>query len=126
MYLLESSPGEKTSAPKFIEKLQPIHISDGYTVQFECQVEGIPRPQITWFRQTAIIKPSPDFQMFYDEDNVATLIIKEVFPEDAGTFTCVAKNIAGYESCTTELVVEIAGSDHGSDMTILSRKSLSR
>lgn len=113
-------------APRFIEKLQPIHTPDGYTIQFECKVEGIPRPQITWFRQTAIIKPSQDFQMYYDEDNVATLIIREVFPEDAGTFTCVAKNAAGFASSTTELIVEQPLSDHGSDMTGLSRKSLSR
>lgn len=106
--------------------MQPIHTPDGYTVQFECQVEGVPRPQITWFRQTAIIKPSPDFQMFYDDDNVAMLIIKEVFPEDAGTFTCVAKNAVGFASSTTELTVEMPASDHGSDVTILSRKSLSR
>lgn len=64
--------------------------------------------------------------MFYDEDNVATLIIKEVFPEDAGTFTCVAKNTAGFASSTTELNVEISGSEHGSDITLFSRKSLSR
>lgn len=70
----EPIPGETAVAPRFIEKLQPIHTPDGYTVQFECQVEGVPRPQITWFRQTAIIKPSPDFQMYYDDDNVATLI----------------------------------------------------
>lgn len=95
-------------------------------MQFECQVEGIPRPQITWFRQTAIIKPSPDFQMFYDDDNVATLIIKEVFPEDSGNFTVVAKNTCGFASSTTELTVEMPGSDHVSDVTILSRKSLSR
>ncbi|EZA47270.1 Titin [Ooceraea biroi] len=120
------APGEKASAPRFIEKLQPIHTLDGYTVQFECQVEGIPRPQITWFRQTAIIKPSTDFQIYYDEDNVATLIIREVFPEDAGTFTCVAKNAAGFASSTTELIVEAPLSDHGSDVTGPSRKSLSR
>ena len=113
-------------APRFIEKLQPVHTPDGYTIQFECRVEGIPRPQITWFRQTAIIKPSQDFQMYYDEDNVATLIIREVFPEDAGTFTCVAKNAAGFASSTTELTVETPLSDHGSDLTGLSRKSLSR
>lgn len=65
--------------------------------------------------------------MFYDEDNVATLIIREVFPEDAGTFTCVAKNAAGFASSTTELVVEAPLSDHGSDITGgLSRRSLSR
>lgn len=123
----EPRPEERSIAPRFIEKLQPQRIQDGYTVQFECQVEGIPRPQITWFRQTAVIKPSEDFQMYYDEDNVATLVISEVFPEDAGTFTCVAKNAAGFASSTTELIVEPPLSDHGSDMTGgLSRKSLSR
>lgn len=64
--------------------------------------------------------------MFYDEDNVATLVIREVFPEDAGTFTCVAKNSAGFASCTSELIVELPLSDHGSDTTGLSRRSLSR
>lgn len=113
-------------APIFVEKLRPKHTPDGSTVQFECQVEGYPRPQITWFRQTAIIKPSQDFQMYYDDDNVATLVIREVFPEDAGTFTCVAKNAAGFASSTTELIVEAPLSDHGSEMTVLSRKSLSR
>ncbi|CAH0745798.1 unnamed protein product, partial [Diatraea saccharalis] len=117
---------EQAVAPIFVEKLRPKHTPDGSTVQFECQVEGHPRPQITWFRQTAIIKPSQDFQMYYDDDNVATLVIREVFPEDAGTFTCVAKNAAGFASSTTELVVEAPLSDHGSEMTILSRKSLSR
>lgn len=125
-FITEPGPSEKTFAPKFIEKLQPITTPDGYTIQFECKVEGSPRPQITWFRQTAIIKQSQDFQMFYDDDNVATLIIREVFPEDSGVFTCVAKNSVGYASSTTELTVEAPLSDHGSDVTGLSRKSLSR
>ncbi|CAH1395279.1 unnamed protein product [Nezara viridula] len=119
-------PGTEVNAPKFVEKLQPKHVPDGATVQFECKVVGNPRPQITWFRQTAIIKPSHDFQIFYDDDNVATLIISEVFPEDAGTFTCVAKNAAGFASSTTELVVETPLSDHGSETGGLSRRSLSR
>lgn len=122
----ETAPGDKSLAPRFKVKLQPIHTPDGSTVQFECQVEGVPRPQITWFRQTAVIKPSTDFQMYYDDDNVATLIIREVFPEDAGTFTCVAKNISGFASSTTELIVEAPLSHHGFDNTGLSRKSLSR
>lgn len=106
--------------------MQPQHTPEGYTIQFECKVEGSPRPQITWFRQTQIIKPSPDFQMYYDDDNVATLIIREVFQEDAGTFTCVAKNAAGFASNTTELLVEAQSSEHGSEATAISRKSMSR
>ena len=122
-YILEPGPNEESHAPRFIEKLQPINTPDGYTVQFECKVDGAPRPQITWFRQTQIILPSQDFQMFYDDDNVATLVIREVFPEDAGTFTCVAKNAAGFASSTTELTVDTV-SDHGSEVN--SRRSMSR
>lgn len=113
-------------APKFIEKLKAQTTPEGYTVQFECKVEGTPRPQITWFRQTAIIKPSEDFQMYFDDDNVATLIIREVFLEDAGTFTCVAKNAAGFASSTTELTVDSQFSENASDLTTVSRRSMSR
>ena len=87
---------------------------DGCAAEFVCKVEGNPRPQITWFRQTAIIKPSQDFQIYYADDNKATLVIKEVFPEDAGTFTCVAKNCVGYASSSAELVVQHPLSEHGS------------
>ena len=53
-------------------------------------------------------------QIYYDDDNKATLVIKEVFPEDAGTFTCVAKNCVGYASSSAELVVQHPLSEHGS------------
>ncbi|KAL3275188.1 hypothetical protein HHI36_019957, partial [Cryptolaemus montrouzieri] len=122
----QPSGQQKSVAPKFIEKLKPTVARDGDTVQFQCQVEGVPRPQITWFRQTAIIKHSEDFQIYYDEDNVATLIIKEVFSEDTGSFTCVAKNSSGFASTTTELIVEHPTSDHVSDYSYVSRKSMSK
>lgn len=62
MYLLEPKAGLQ-KPPRFVEKLKPQQVPDGATVQFECKVEGVPRPNITWFRQTAIIKPSQDFQV---------------------------------------------------------------
>merc|ERR1739838_80518 len=116
---------EKAFAPKITEKVKSQRAPDGAQVEFVCKVEGYPRPQITWFRQTAIIKPSPDFQIYYDDNNLATLVIKEVFPEDAGTFTCVAKNCVGFASSSAELVVEYPLSDHaGAEKH--HRRSLSR
>ncbi|CAB4067576.1 TTN [Lepeophtheirus salmonis] len=119
--------GEDTFAPKIITKVKTMSAIDGCQVVFTCQIEGSPRPQITWFRQTAIIKPSQDFQISYADDNVATLVIKEVFPEDAGTFTCVAKNCVGYASSSADLMVERPLSDHGGaekhDRRSLSRES---
>lgn len=49
-----------------------------------------------------------------------------MFPEDAGSFTCVAKNSAGFASTTTELIVEYPLSDHGTDLSTISRKTTSR
>lgn len=121
---LEPKSGEKTFPPRITEKVQSQSAPDGSPVEFVCKVEGNPRPQITWFRQTAIIKPSQDFQIYYDDSNKATLVIKEVFPEDAGTFTCVAKNCLGFASSSSELVVEHPLSEHG--MEKHDRRSLSR
>merc|ERR1719266_865701 len=115
---------EKAFAPKITEKVKSQRAPDGCQVEFVCRVEGLPRPQITWFRQTAIIKPSHDFQIYYDDSNMATLVIKEVFPEDAGTFTCVAKNCVGFASSSAELIVEHPLSDHGTEKH--DRRSLSR
>ena len=68
-----------------------------------------------WKCSRSIIWTNPAFQIFYyDTDNKATLVIKEVFPEDAGTFTCVAKNCVGYASSSAELMVEhpLSGMTH--------------
>ena len=49
-----------------------MNVVDGAVVQLECRVEGEPRPTITWFRQTAIIKPSTDFQVTNVRDSGST------------------------------------------------------
>ena len=70
---------------------------------------------------------SQDFQIFYYDDDKATLVIKEVFPEDAGTFTCVAKNCVGFASSSAELIVEHPISEHGSAaLEKHDRRSISR
>ena len=74
--------------------------------RLECRVTGRPPPVICWFRDSVRIEPAPDFLQFYDEeDAVCSLVIREVFPEDTGRYTVVAKNPAGTASCSAELVV---------------------
>jgi hypothetical protein len=79
----------------------------------------------------AIVNRDPNwrvkrFQIYYDEENTATLIIREVFPEDAGLISVVAKNAAGNAVCSAMLTVEAPLSDHGSDNGGVCRRSLSR
>lgn len=51
------------TAPKFVKKLTPMKVVDGQVAEISCQVTGNPRPTITWFKQTQIIKPSMEFQV---------------------------------------------------------------
>ncbi|CAH1803275.1 unnamed protein product, partial [Owenia fusiformis] len=95
------------SAPVFTKYLEPLIIKDGDQAKFECVVEGDPRPSIVWFREEDAVQPSADFVMEYTENNVCTLEIKEVFPEDAGTYIAMAENDAGTTSCSASLVVEV-------------------
>lgn len=102
---MESS-GEATPAPP--EFIQPLHdqtVADGGRISLDCYVTGSPRPYIAWFHESSLIQPSTDFAQFYDADNFCSLIINDVFPEDAGKYTVVAKNPFGTVTCCAQVAV---------------------
>lgn len=53
-----------------------------------------------------MIKPSEELWPEISPDGTCSLVIREVFPEDAGTFTVVAKNQFGTATSSAQLVVE--------------------
>jgi len=71
----------------------------------ECQISGHPTPLILWFREDYKIESSIDFQISY-EFGFARLVIREVFAEDSGRFTCTATNEAGTVSTSCYLLVQ--------------------
>ena len=79
---------------------------DGEPVRFECKISGNPKPNIVWFHNSRLIRPSPDFLQFHDMDNNCSLTVREVFPEDAGRYTVLAKNMFGIASSSAELTVQ--------------------
>jgi hypothetical protein len=98
---------DESIAPTFTVKLfETEEVEHGDTLVLECQVTGNPRPNITWFKQSTVIQSSNDFQMYYNEDNVAKLIIKNVTNEFEGNYTVAAKNKAGSASCSCKVFVE--------------------
>lgn len=62
-------------------------------------------PVVTWYRNNQIVKPSKYFHMESTPDGVHSLIILEAFPEDTGTYKCVARNKAGETTVTCHLKV---------------------
>ncbi|KAH0507334.1 Palladin [Microtus ochrogaster] len=67
--------------------------------------------QVQWFRQGSEIHDSPDFRILQKKE-ICTLVIAESFPEDAGIFTCSARNDYGSVTSTAQLLVTSANSEN--------------
>ncbi|XP_071337508.1 myopalladin isoform X2 [Trachinotus anak] len=100
------------AAPVFTKSLQELFASEGQLVVLECRVKGAPSPRVDWYREGKIIEDSPDFRILQkkprspaESEEICTLVIAEVFPEDSGVFTCTASNKYGTVSSTAALRV---------------------
>lgn len=64
-------------------------------------------PEVSWFHDDKIITENQDFNLTYDtESGSCTLLIAEVFPQDAGEYKCVAVNQYGEAVTRAYLEVE--------------------
>ena len=92
-------------APSVEKPLTDLTVKDGDTVTFECEISGMPTPKLTWFKGSNLLKESPDFNQTF-QDGIAKLRMEDVFPDDNGTYICVAINDAGECRSTCRLTVE--------------------
>ncbi|KAA0201387.1 hypothetical protein HAZT_HAZT001731, partial [Hyalella azteca] len=104
--LVEGDGATDAVAPTFTSLLSPLQIMDGQQARFACQVVGTPTPQISWFHEGRPIGHHKEVKVLQSQDGRVGLVINEVFPEDAGEYTCVARNKAGESRCTATLTVE--------------------
>lgn len=94
------------TSPRFVEKIKPTRVMDGEKLILTCQVRAVPTPKIQWMHNEVIINEAKHVQLEQDTTGVCTLVIPEVFPENAGEYTCVAENKLGKAICKTTVVVE--------------------
>ncbi|XP_062998643.1 ADAMTS-like protein 3 [Elgaria multicarinata webbii] len=69
----------------------------GANVTLECPVQGLPQPEITWFRNES----SPRNDVFTIANG--SLLLRNVSGEDVGTYTCTATNALGQATATSVL-----------------------
>ena len=104
--LVEGEGSQDAVAPEFNPPLAPLRVMDGQSARFNCRVSGIPTPQIFWFHGGRPIGHHREVKVLQSQDGKVGLAIAEVFPEDAGDYTCVARNKAGEARTTATLSVE--------------------
>ena len=104
--LVEGEGADEAEPPVFNPILTPIRVMDGEEVRFQCRVSGTPIPKISWFHNGHPIDHQRELRITQTTDGKVGLLIHEVFPEDAGDYTCVARNAAGEARTAASLIVE--------------------
>ncbi|XP_076265168.1 sidekick cell adhesion molecule isoform X3 [Rhynchophorus ferrugineus] len=90
--------------PKFFSNARPETLGDyGTQLTLPCDVIGIPKPNVTWYRNTEELDLS-DKRYMVEEDN--SLLIKKILIGDNGMYQCFARNTAGESSMATWLKVK--------------------
>ncbi|XP_030629092.1 WAP, Kazal, immunoglobulin, Kunitz and NTR domain-containing protein 2 [Chanos chanos] len=96
--LLETTPVDM-HAPVMAGSPPHQSVYVGETASFLCEVTGRPKPEITWEKQSegkenVVMKPN-HVRGNIVVTNIGQLVIYNAQPQDAGTYTCTAKNSGG-------------------------------
>ena len=83
----------RKTQPIFSRQLQDSTATDGKPFSLECSLSSGQDAFISWYKNGKILR-GVDFKQTY-KDGVARLDIREIYPEDAGRYECVAKNAIG-------------------------------
>lgn len=106
---LQTGTGIQPSPPIILDHLKCVRAEDGAEVELSCKIVCPPCSfDVVWIHNGKEIKPSKDFQ-YHHVDNSYSIKIPELFPEDAGVYTCEAFNDYGETFTTCSLYVTCPG-----------------
>ncbi|ROT81261.1 putative myosin light chain kinase [Penaeus vannamei] len=81
--------------PYFLRGLKDFTALDGDEVRLSVKLAGSQPIRVLWVRNDQEIKNSEDFTYLEEEEGEYALVIRDIFPEDAGIYICEAYNAHG-------------------------------
>ncbi|XP_022121552.2 peroxidasin [Pieris rapae] len=94
---------EVMAPPAFIVVPKDEQVAIGDRVQFACTARGVPKPVITWFRNTMLLPPKDNIVLSDENQN---LTITEVTEDDDGLYHCRAENSEGLTEISAILKID--------------------
>ena len=103
IFLLLIFTGVSNRAPRFTTNLMDMLVTEGHAVVLECQVSSA--THVSWYKDGIIQRNSADFRQTFDGEK-AKLEIGEIFLDDHGEYSCVAKNDKGEAKTSCRIKVK--------------------
>ena len=96
-----------TDPPKFLKQPSGDTKSEGQSVTLECEIEGKPKPTVTWLKDGVEVNSLGDSRITASNKlDTWTLNITELNRNDEGSYTCHASNsLDNKTSATAQLTV---------------------
>ncbi|KAM9849678.1 vascular endothelial growth factor receptor kdr-like [Aulostomus maculatus] len=99
--------------PWLSQNLTNQNVNSSSTLMLPCSAVGVPRPDITWYKNGVPVKEGPGITL--REDGLLT--IERVKKDDEGLYECVASNIDGFAKSSA--VVTVIGDEGKSNIEVI-------
>ncbi|KAG5274497.1 hypothetical protein AALO_G00136970 [Alosa alosa] len=91
--------------PSFAKTPEDLTVRVGNMARLECAAEGHPAPQMAWQKDGGTDFPAARERRMHVMPDDDVFFITDVKPEDAGVYSCTARNSAGTASANATLTV---------------------
>ena len=83
------------SPPVILSKSSRIQATPASYALLDCQANGIPKPEVTWYKNNKLIAKDESLKYKFSPDN-GTLTIYDLTDEDSGYYYCFASSLDRY------------------------------
>ncbi|XP_013175919.1 PREDICTED: muscle M-line assembly protein unc-89-like isoform X5 [Papilio xuthus] len=90
--------------PTFSQKFTDLQQLPSLDAKFSARVHGKPTPEVSWYRDGRPLSAGDKYGIKRDGE-ACCLYVRDLVPEDAGTYKCVARNKEGEAICEAALEV---------------------
>ncbi len=119
-YWLDTAENERKK-PRIIRGLTDMTIQEGESMELECQFEG-DDVEATWFFDGIMLRSNVFTTINFKPNDLAQLLMKEVYFEDAGLYKLRLRN--KYGEVSTSCTVSIRQRDRSTDQRKMSTEDL--
>ncbi|XP_064106001.1 myosin light chain kinase, smooth muscle-like isoform X3 [Macrobrachium nipponense] len=93
-------------APQFTMRLRDRRVQVGFPVRLTCQIVGVPRPTVSWFKDGETLVIDDCHTTWQEDGHFYTLEISNSTHDDAAIYSACASNLYGSVLCKCRLIVD--------------------